>query len=79
LIGTLSAALLLMELPTLRTAALLALCIWSFARAYYFAFYGIEKYIDPSYRFAGLTSVGRYLLRRSRVPGADGKSQIPGA
>jgi hypothetical protein len=30
------------------------LSIWSFARAYYFAFYVIEHYVDGSYRFAGL-------------------------
>jgi len=29
---------------------------------YYFCFYVIEKYIDPSYRFDGLISVARYLL-----------------
>jgi len=71
LIGAISASLILLELPTLRTTALLLLCIWSFARAYYFAFYVIEKYIDPSYRFAGLVSVARYLLRRRAQPVAQ--------
>jgi hypothetical protein len=50
--------------PTLRTAALLAIAIWSFCRLYYFAFYVIEKYVDSSYRFAGLGSFVLYLLRR---------------
>ena len=68
LIGAISASLILLEVPTLRTTALLLLCIWSFARAYYFAFYVIEKYIDHSFRFAGLVSVARHLLRRRVEP-----------
>lgn len=37
-------------------AVLLALSIWGFCRAYYFAFYVIEKYVDPEFRFSGLLS-----------------------
>ncbi len=55
--------LLVMETPTWRTAALLALVIWASARLYYFIFYVIERYIDPSYRFSGIGSALRYLLR----------------
>ena len=33
--------------------------VWSFCRAYYFAFYVIERYIDPSCRYAGLWSAAR--------------------
>ena len=62
--GVLAALLLIQERPTLKVIVLLALCIWCFARAYYFAFYVIEHYIDPGYRFAGLWSVARHLLRR---------------
>ncbi len=68
-IGGISASLILLDSPHLRTAALLALCIWAFARAYYFAFYVIEKYIDPSFHFAGLLSVAKYLLRRRKREG----------
>src|SRR5687767_13476566 len=63
-IGVIAAGLLIADRPTLKTVALLLLVIWSFARAYYFAFYVIEKYIDPSYRFAGLLSAARYLMSR---------------
>jgi hypothetical protein len=56
--------LIWLEAPTLRTALLLLLMIWASARAYYFAFYVVEKYVDPQYRFAGLVSFFRYLLRR---------------
>ena len=62
--GALSAALLLAETPAWRTALLLGICIWSFCRLYYFAFYVIERYVDPGYKFAGLGSFVRYWLRR---------------
>jgi hypothetical protein len=64
--GLLASALLLAEQPTLKVAALLAIAVWCFARFYYFAFYVIEHYVDPGYRFAGLWSFVRYLLRRRR-------------
>jgi hypothetical protein len=63
-LGLLSAALLLFEHLTLKTGLLLALTIWCFCRFYYFAFYVIERYVDPSYRFSGLWSFARYLLRK---------------
>ncbi len=64
LIGIVSAAVLFAAAPTLTTALLLALCIWSFARVYYFAFYVVERYVDPSFRFSGLTSALLWLVRR---------------
>jgi hypothetical protein len=65
--GCAASAGILVESPTLRTATLLGIAIWSFCRLYYFAFYVIEKYIDPSYKFAGLSSFVGYLLRRRGV------------
>jgi len=62
--GTLAAGLILIEAPRVKVAMLLALSIWCFARAYYFAFYVIEHYVDPAYRFAGLWSFIRYAVRR---------------
>lgn len=62
--GLLSLAALLLDSPTLRTAFLLAVTIWSFCRLYYFMFYVIEKYVDPGYKFAGLYSFLLYLLRK---------------
>ena len=64
LIGIASGILLLLEAPSLKVAMLLALAVWAFCRAYYFAFYVIEHYADPSYRFAGLMSFIGYALRR---------------
>ena len=64
LAGVLSGAIILLEHPRVKTAVLLSLCVWCFARAYYFAFYVVERYVDPGYRFAGLWSFARYALRR---------------
>jgi hypothetical protein len=64
--GSLSAAAILLESPRLRTAFLLGIAIWSFCRLYYFMFYVIEKYVDGSYRFAGLHSFLFYLIRERK-------------
>ena len=64
--GLLAAALLLIEHPTLLDAALLLICVWSFCRAYYFAFYVIEHYVDPGYKFSGFWSFVRYWRRKRR-------------
>ncbi len=54
--------LLLLEAPTWRAAFLLAVIVWASARLYYFMFYVIERYVDPSFRFSGIGSVLRHLL-----------------
>ena len=64
LLGLLASLLLCLQLPTLKVAVLLLLAIWGFCRTYYFAFYVIERYVDPAYRFSGLLSFARYLFRR---------------
>jgi hypothetical protein len=66
-LGVLASGLLLAEHPDWKFAALLALAIWAFARAYYFVFYVIEHYIDPEFKFAGLWDFARYLLGRKKV------------
>ena len=66
LIGMVAVVLLFLDQPTWKTAGLLALAIWSFCRFYYFAFYVIEKYVDPAYKFSGLISFARYLFQRRR-------------
>ena len=64
-IGIAAAVLLFLDNPTIRTAVLLAVAVWSFCRFYYFAFYVIEKYVDPAYKFSGLISFARYWFRRN--------------
>ena len=62
-----ASALLLIEAASVKVAALLAVAIWAFCRSYYFAFYVIERYVDPGYKFAGLVSLVLYVVRR-RTP-----------
>jgi len=64
LIGIAAAILIFLGNPNWGTAVLLVVAIWSFCRFYYFAFYVIEKYVDPGYKFSGLTSFAKYLFRR---------------
>jgi hypothetical protein len=66
-IGVTSATLLLAESFNLQNMILIGLVIWSFCRAYYFAFYVIEHYVDPKFRFAGLFAFAKYLISR-RAP-----------
>jgi hypothetical protein len=66
LLALLSAALILAESPRLEVWVLLAVSIWSFCRFYYFVFYVIEHYIDPTYRFSGLVAFLLYALRKGR-------------
>jgi len=63
-LGLIAAALLLVLAPSWQVAALLVIAIWAFCRAYYFAFYVIEKYVDPAFKFSGLGSALKYLLTR---------------
>ena len=66
ILGIASSGLLFFEHPSWKTAALLAVSIWSSCRFYYFAFYVIGHYVDPSYRFAGLSSFAKYLFSKRR-------------
>ncbi|MEM9366563.1 MAG: hypothetical protein AAGD07_11255 [Planctomycetota bacterium] len=61
-----SATLLILETPSLRNVAMLALCIWASCRAYYFAFYVVQHYVDPSFRFSGLLDFARYCWRQQK-------------
>ena len=56
-LGISSGLLLLVEAHTIRVAMFWSLSVWAFCRAYYFAFYVIEHYVDPTYRFASVRSV----------------------
>jgi len=66
-LGVAAAGILIAEAPRLSTVLLLAIAIWAFARAYYFAFYVIEHYIDSSYKFAGIWSAIVFLNQRRIV------------
>lgn len=68
LIAIAACGLLILELPTFRVAVLLMLAIWASCRAYYFAFYVIQHYVDPGYRFSGLGSFLKYLFQKRFRP-----------
>jgi len=65
-IGLLAAGTILLRMPTWEIAIMLVLTVWAFCRAYYFAFYVIEHYVDNEYKFAGLFSFLQYLLRKRK-------------
>jgi hypothetical protein len=65
-VGVVSSLLLLFECRSWKVGLLLLVTIWCFCRFYYFAFYVIEHYVDPSYRFSGLWSFARYLWSSRR-------------
>ena len=65
LAGLGAAAGILIELPSLRIAFLLAVAVWSFCRLYYFLFYVIERYIDPRKKFAGIGAAAMYAIKQS--------------
>ena len=67
LVGCLASALLILEHPSIKVALLLGAAVWGFSRAYYYAFYVIEHYVDEDYKFSGLLSFARYVLRRRRT------------
>ena len=71
LLGIASAVMLLAEAGTPKVALLLLVAVWGFCRAYYFAFYVIEHYVDRSYRFSGLISFARYWCRRRESAGDE--------
>jgi hypothetical protein len=64
--GAVSATLLWLESPTARSAILLALLAWSAARFYYFLFYVLESYVDPSLKYAGIGALVKQILSRTR-------------
>ncbi len=66
LLGLMSGGALLALAFSWQIVLLLAISLWAFCRWYYFMFYVIEKYVDPSFKFAGLGSFLRYVVKRPR-------------
>ena len=63
-LGLLASSLLILIHFELKTFMLLVVAIWGFCRAYYFAFYVIQHYIDPNYRYSGLLDFAKYSIKR---------------
>ncbi|MFM8933063.1 MAG: hypothetical protein ACKOS8_14445 [Gemmataceae bacterium] len=67
LVGLMASAILLTLHCDWMTALLLATAVWGFCRAYYFAFYVIEHYIDPGHTYAGLIDFVKFTLGKKRA------------
>jgi hypothetical protein len=65
-IGLFASTLLLIEHWSWRTALLLILALWGFCRFYFFAFYLIERWVDPQYKFSGFTSFLLWCFRKRK-------------
>ncbi len=65
LLAMLAAGQLIARMPRIDVIILLCICVWASCRAYYFAFYVIEHYADPGYRYSGLIDFVRYAVKRT--------------
>jgi hypothetical protein len=65
-IAVTSAALIFVEVPSVKLAALLAVLVWASCRFYYFLFYVLEHYVDPTMRYAGLVDLLLGMKQRRR-------------
>lgn len=63
LIAMISFSILALEVANLKSILLMAVCVWSACRFYYFAFYVIQHYVDDSYHFAGLCDFAKYWFK----------------
>lgn len=67
-----TAALLLIEMPSVRLAVLLTLLVWASCRFYYFLFYVLEHYVDRTMRYAGLLDLLMGMRQRRAQLRRDG-------
>jgi hypothetical protein len=65
-IVALAAGMLIAESPSLRTATMVAVLIRAAARFYYFLFYVLETFVDPTQKYAGLGAMVAAWWRRRR-------------
>ncbi len=66
LTGFISSILLVLLNFNFKTIVLLLLAIWGFCRAYYFAFYVIQHYVDSTYKFSGLIDFAKYSIKKGK-------------
>ena len=61
--GAFAAILLFAQVPTIKTAALICITVWSFCRFYYYLFYVIDRYLGREKRFSGVFDVLQFIFR----------------
>jgi len=67
-LGLLSGGLLLAPVFSWQALGLLLICIWACCRTYYFCFYVLHHYVDPSFRYAGLIDLAKRLWEPGKPP-----------
>jgi hypothetical protein len=70
-IAVFTAALILLEMPSFNVAVYLLLLVWASCRFYYFLFYVLEHYVDPTMRYAGLWDLMLGMKRRRQQTRMD--------
>ncbi|WP_338288672.1 hypothetical protein [Luteolibacter sp. LG18] len=63
-LGLLSAAVLLAPVFSWQALGMFVISVWAFCRAYYFCFYVLHHYGDPSFRYAGLWDLVKGIMKR---------------
>lgn len=56
------------DFPRWQRGLLLAICVWSACRFYYFLFHVLHTYVDPSLPSAGVIDLVKRLVRRGSKP-----------
>ncbi len=64
LLALLAGGLLIARMPQPDVVVLLLVCVWASCRAYYFAFYVVQHYADPEFRYSGLIDFLRYAITK---------------
>jgi hypothetical protein len=66
-LALMSAGLGFWERPSVTLALLLAVLVWASSRFYYFLFYVLHTYVDPTLKYSGVGALVT-ALRRKRSP-----------
>ena len=59
-----ASTLLLCRTPEISSVLLLVVALWAACRSYYFAFYVLQHYVDPTFRYAGLWAMVSALWKK---------------
>lgn len=61
-----AAAGLLIQSLRIETALLIGICVWASCRFYYFLFYVLQNYVDPTFKYRGIVDALLMLLRKPK-------------
>jgi hypothetical protein len=65
-IVAIASTILICRDPEISSVLLLGIALWAACRSYYFAFYVLQHYVDPEFRYTGLWDMVRALRRGRR-------------